>query len=47
MSTLLKDLAPLFAKLIITIMIAYMVFTGRLSGSLLGPVLDSVGRLFG
>ena len=42
---LIKDMAPLVSKLVITILLAYMVFTGRLSGSLLAALLEAVGKL--
>lgn len=42
---LIKDMAPLVSKLTITILLAYMVFTGRLNGSLLAALLDAVGKL--
>lgn len=47
MSTLLKDLAPLLAKLIITSALTYMAFTGRLTGSLLAPLIEAIGHAFG
>ncbi|WP_193588403.1 hypothetical protein [Yersinia hibernica] len=44
LTVLLKELAPLVAKLIVTLLVAYMVFTGRLSGSFMAPVLEAVGH---
>ncbi|MCE3066865.1 hypothetical protein [Yersinia enterocolitica] len=44
MNTLLKELVPLVTKLIVTLLVAYMVFTGCLSGSLLAPVIEAVGH---
>lgn len=46
MSALVRHLMTLFVKLVVTSGLAYMVFTGRLEGSLLAPLLDSVGKLF-
>ncbi len=45
MSTLMKDLVSLLAKLIITSTLTYMVFTGRLTDSLLAPLIEAVGKL--
>lgn len=42
---LIKDMAPLVSKLVITITLGYMVFTGRLTESLLSSVLEAVGKL--
>ncbi|CAB1217500.1 hypothetical protein SFB10_2487 [Serratia liquefaciens] len=47
MSALIKDLMTLFAKLVVTLLLAYMVFTGRLQGSLLAPLFEAVGHVFG
>lgn len=46
MFTLLKDLAPLLAKLIVVLLLAFMAFTGHLSGSLLAPLFEAVGHAF-
>ncbi|GKW07918.1 hypothetical protein PEC301889_24010 [Pectobacterium carotovorum subsp. carotovorum] len=46
MPTILRDLAPLMVKLIVTCLLAYLTLSGHLNGGLLAPIIEAVGRAY-
>jgi len=45
MLNFIRDLAPLLVELLVTLAIAFMVFTGRLNGGLLEGIFEIIGRV--